>query len=126
MSEAVQGQVVFCSTKGERTIEAVVVRLKGDKRGFYDRLDPLLSMLAPYTHLDKPAAVAVVLALNAAVETTTQHYSIISRMEKRLKVARWLVDKVRVCRCHTGVVVKPEKEHTPKTPDSPEEKRRWW
>ena len=82
--------------------------------------------MAPYIRLDKPAAAAVVLALNTAVETRNQHYSIMSRMEMRLKVAWWLVNRVRVCRCHTGVVVKPKEEHTPKTPDSPEEKRRWW
>ena len=126
MSEAAQGQMVFCSTEGERTIEAMVERLEGDERGFHDRLDLLLRLLVPYTCLDKPAATAVVLALNAAVETTTQHYSIMSRMEKRLKVARWLVDRVRVCRCCTGVVVKPEEDHTSKTPDSPKAKRWWW
>ena len=125
MSEAVQGQMVFCSTEEERTIEAMVERLEGDEEEFHDRLDPLLSLLAPYIRLDKPAAAAVVLALNTAVETRNQHYSIMSRMEKRLKVARWLVDRVSVCGCCTGVVVKPEEEHTPKTPDSSKEKR-WW
>ena len=92
-------------------------------RGFHSRLDPLFRLLAPYIRLDKLAAAAVALALNTAVVTATQHYSIMSRMEKRLKVARWLVYRVLVCYCCTVVVFKPGKDYTPKNTGQPQEKK---
>ena len=47
MFEAVQGQMVFCFTKGERTIEAMVERLEEDEGDFTTDWTPCLVCWRP-------------------------------------------------------------------------------
>ena len=126
MTKVTQVDVSFCSAEEERTIKAKGKKIEGDERAIHRRLNSALSLLVPFTCVDKPATVAVSLPLNAAVENAMQQYSTPFKIEINLKVARWVVDCANTC-CHCSTVAtRLEVNHTAKNMYRSREDRRWW